>query len=73
MPIGYKFDILVALKKAGYSSTRIRNEKLMGQATLTQLRHGELVSWKNIETICKLLNCQPGDIMEYVPEEQTEE
>lgn len=68
MPIRYKLDILAELKKAGYSSTRIRNEKLMGQATLTQLRHGELVSWMNIETICRLLQCQPGDILEYIEE-----
>ncbi len=65
MPIRYKLDILNTLKQAGYSSTRIRNEKLMGQATLQQLRHGELVSWKNIEVICRLLDCQPGDILEY--------
>ena len=65
MPITYKLDVLAELKKAGYSSTRIRNEKIMGQATLTQLRRGELVSWMNIETICRLLHCQPGDILEY--------
>ena len=34
MPVGYKIDILAALKAAGYSSTRIRNEKLMGQAAV---------------------------------------
>ena len=72
MPVGYKIDILAALKAAGYSSTRIRNEKLMGQATLQQLRHGELVSWMNIATICKLLQCQPGDILEYTEETDTE-
>lgn len=65
MPISYKFNILDALKENGYSQNRIRNEKLIGQATLTQLRRGELVSWKTIETICKLLNCQPGDILAY--------
>lgn len=65
MPVQYKIDILAALREAGYSSTRIRNEKIMGQATLTQLRHGELVSWKNIGAICRLLNCQPGDILKY--------
>ena len=70
MPIKYKIDILEALKNIGYSQNRIRNEKLIGQATLTQLRHGELVSWKTIETICKLLNCQPGDILEYTPEDE---
>ena len=70
VPIKYKINILAALKEAGYSSTRIRNEKIMGQATLTQLRHGELVSWMNIETICRLLNCQPGDILEYGEEHE---
>ena len=68
MPIKYKVDILAALKNAGYNSTRIRKDKIMGQATLQQLRNNELVSWKTIETLCKLLDCQPGDIIEYVEE-----
>ena len=54
MAIRYKMDVLAALKAAGYSSTRIRNEKLIGQATLQQLRHGEIVSWATINTICRL-------------------
>lgn len=69
MPIKYKVNILQALKKAGYNTNRIRQEKLIGQATLQQLRHGELVSWATIDTICKLLNCQPGDILEFKNEE----
>lgn len=54
------------IKKKGYTSNRIRDEKLMGQSYLQQLRHGELVSWKAIDVICKLLECQPGDLLEYV-------
>lgn len=68
MPIRYKLDIMQALRDAGYNPQRIRDEKIIGQATLQQLRRGELVSWKTIETICKLLNCQPGDILEYTKE-----
>ncbi len=68
MPLRYKIDVLEALKDAGYSSTRLRKEKLMGESYMTQLRRGEMVSWKTIETICKLLVCQPGDIIEYVSE-----
>ena len=71
MAIRYKVDILAELKKKGYSSTRIREEKLIGQSYLQQLRRGELVSWKTLDTICTLLECQPGDLIEYV-EEQTE-
>lgn len=65
MPIIYKIDVLDALKKAGFSSYRIRKEKLLGEATLQRIRNGELVSWENVATICKLLSCQPGDIVEY--------
>ncbi len=65
MAIRYKFDVMAALKERGYSSTRIRDEKLIGQSYLQQLRHGELVSWKTIDTLCALLECQPGDLLEY--------
>lgn len=65
MSIMYKFDVLAALREAGYTQNRIRNEKLIGQATLSQLRHGELVSWATIDRLCALLNCQPGDLLEY--------
>ena len=70
MPLRYKVDIMDALKNAGYSSTRLRNEKLMGESYMTQLRRGEMVSWKTIDTICNLLHCQPGDLIEHVPEEE---
>ena len=68
MAIRYKVDIMAALKEKGYSSNRIREEKLIGQSYLQQLRHGELVSWKALNIICALLECQPGDIIEYVAE-----
>lgn len=64
--IRYKVDVLAELKRHGYSSTKIREEKLIGQSYLQQLRHGDLVSWKTIDTICRLLACQPGDLVEYV-------
>lgn len=69
MAIRYKVDILAELKKKGYSSTRIRDEKLIGQSYLQQLRRGELVSWKTLDTICALLECQPGDLIEFQKEE----
>lgn len=70
MPIRYKIDLIAALKAAGYSTYRIRREKLLAESTLQCFRENKSVSWENISTICKLLNCQPGDIMEYVPDEE---
>ena len=66
MAIRYKVDVMAELKKKGYTSTKIREEKLIGQSYLQQLRHGELVSWKTLDTICSLLECQPGDLVEYL-------
>lgn len=70
MPITYKIDVLAALKAAGYSTYRIRKENLLGQATLQLIRENKPVSWENIATICDMLKCQPGDILEHVPGEQ---
>jgi putative transcriptional regulator len=72
MSVRYKIDIMAALKERGYLSTRIREEKLIGQSYLQQIRHGELVSWKTIDTLCKLLDCQPGDIVEYIPDDDAD-
>ena len=69
MALRYRIDVMAALKARGYTSSRIRGEKLIGQSYLQQIRHGELVSWKTIDTLCMLLDCQPGDIVEYVPDD----
>lgn len=68
MPIVYKIDVLAALKKAGYSSYKIRQDRIFGQATLQKIRNGEILTADNLAVICKLLNCQPGDIIEYIEE-----
>jgi len=74
MPIIYKIDVLAALKKAGYSTYKLRKEKLLAESTLQKFRNNEMVSWENLTTVCKLLNCQPGDILKYLPDkEKTEE
>lgn len=65
MPLHYIIDVLDALKQNGYSTYRIRKEKLLGESTLQKLRQGLPVSWENIETLCGLLHCQPGDIIRY--------
>ena len=69
MPVKYKIDVLTALKDAGYSTYKIRKEKILGENVLQQLRTGAPVSWVNIARLCQLLNCQPGDLVEYIPDE----
>ena len=65
MPIYYKIEILPALKNAGYNTSRLRKEKILSESTIQALRSGKMVSLDNISRICALLNCQPGDLLEY--------
>lgn len=64
----YKFNVLDALKEAGYSTTRLRKEKLLGENAIQSLRHNEMVGIIALDKICKLLEMQPGTIIEYVEE-----
>ncbi|MBC8573645.1 helix-turn-helix domain-containing protein [Jingyaoa shaoxingensis] len=61
------------LREEGWSFYRVRQEKLIGQGTLTRLRNqsGGLDS-KTLNKICRTFNCQPGDLMEYIPDEGSE-
>lgn len=65
MPVEYKIDVLKALKEAGYTSTRIRKEKIIGEATMQRLRHKQSVSFEVLAKLCQLLNCNIGDILVY--------
>ena len=68
MALKYKLDILEALKEKGYSSYYLRKEKLLSESTIQKLREGEGVSWDNLNTFCKLLECDISDILEYQKE-----
>ena len=70
MPLQYKVDILAALKEKGYNTNRIRTENLLSQSTLQKFRNNQGVSWENLETLCLLLDCQPGDLIEFVSEKE---
>ena len=68
MAMRYKVNVLAQLKEAGYNTSRIRKEKIMGEDMLQKIRSGQMVSWATLETICDLLDCQPGDLVEFVRE-----
>lgn len=65
----YKINVLDELKKNGYTTTRIRREKILSESTLTRIREGKTsISCDSIGVICDLLDLQPSDILKNVPE-----
>ena len=65
MSFQYKVNVMDKLKEKGYSSTRLRKEKLLGESYMSQLRRGDMVSWAALDTICTLLDCQLGDLIRH--------
>lgn len=63
--IVYKIDVLQALKAAGYNTTRMRKEKLLGENAIQSLRKNEMVGMLALDKICSLLDMQPGDIIAF--------
>ena len=68
--IEFKIDIMQALKEHGYTSYRLRKEKIFGEATMTKFRNQEYINFENLNILCRLLECQPEDIIEYVPDQE---
>ena len=68
MAIVYKIDILDALKSKGYNTNRLRKEKLLSESVIQGLRENRYITLPNISAICALLECQPGDLLEFVPD-----
>lgn len=62
--IVYK-NILEKLKSAGYTTTRIRKEKLLTESSLTKIRHNRPISTATLGKICELTGLQPADLIEY--------
>lgn len=68
MGVKYKIDVLSALKKAGFSTYRLQKDNLLGSSTIQKIKKGEVVAASNLSVICRLLKCQPGDLLEYIEE-----
>lgn len=66
MAIRCKIDIIKELKDAGYTSYKIRKDKIMGEAVLQRIRKGGVPEIVVVDKLCKLLQCKVEDIIEYV-------
>ena len=66
----YKKDIMSELKDKGYTSYRLRHEKIMSEKNMTNIRNKK-VTMAVLNQICQLLDCQPGEILEYLPDDKS--
>lgn len=69
MGIIVNLDVMMAKRKM--SLTELANQVDITLANLSILKNNKAkaVRFSTLESICKALDCQPGDILEYVPED----
>lgn len=65
----YKFDVLEMLKEEGYTTTRLRREKIISESSIQYLREGKPAGPIVLDTLCRLLDMQPGNILKYIEDE----
>lgn len=63
-------NVLKQLKEAGYSTSRLRRERILSESTIQKLRDGSAITLTSLATICKLLNCQPNAVIQYIPDDE---
>lgn len=66
-------DIMQLLARSGWSSYRIRRERVLSEGTMTRIRNGQPITTETIDTICRLCGCQPGDLIHWAPDQEGRE
>lgn len=69
MPIVYN-KLLTLMKEKGVTSYTVKKDNIIGQASYKKIKEGGDIDTRTISKLCKYFDCQPGDILEYVPEEK---
>lgn len=71
--IRYKRNIIDMMAKKGVTTYIIRKNKLFTEGQLQQLRSDRLVTQDTLDKLCTILECQPGYLLEYLPDEKTKD
>jgi len=69
LPIIYD-KMLALFEKKGITSYTIKKDKVMGQATWKKIHEGGHIDTRTLSAICELLDCQPGDLLAYVKDDE---
>ena len=69
MPIILRLDRVMADRKM--SLNQLAREGGISNVNLSNIKTGKIsaIRFSTLEAICRVLDCQPGDILEYRPEE----
>lgn len=72
MAIVINLDVMMAKRKKGLTELSGEVDITLANLSILKNNKAKAVRFSTLEAICKALDCQPGDILEYVPDEEVE-
>ena len=73
MGIVVNLDVMMAKRKIGLTELAGKVDITLANLSILKNNKAKAVRFSTLEAICKALDCQPGDILEYVPDEEDDE
>ena len=68
MAIRINLDVMMTRRKIGLTELSQEVDVTMANLSILKNNKAKAVRFSTLNAICKALDCQPGDILEYVPE-----
>lgn len=69
MAIIVNLDVMMAKRKMSLNTLSDRVGLTLSNLSILKQGHAKAIRFSTLEAICEVLNCQPGDILEYQPDE----
>ena len=73
MPIVVNLDVMMARRKMSLNELAEKVDVTIANLSVLKNNHAKAVRFTTLEAICRALDCQPGDILEFVPGKEDEE
>jgi putative transcriptional regulator len=73
MPIQINLDVIMAIRKTGLSELASQVNISLANLSILKNSHAKAIRFSTLEAICQALDCQPGDILEYIPDKESKQ
>jgi len=70
MAIIVNLDVMMAKRKIGLTDLAGKVDLTLANLSILKNNRAKAIRFSTLEAVCKALNCQPGDILEYAPDEE---
>ncbi|MBW8359751.1 MAG: helix-turn-helix transcriptional regulator [Weeksellaceae bacterium] len=70
MPIIVNLDVMMAKRKMSLNELSEKVDLTLSNLSILKTGKAKAIRFSTLEAICKALDCQPGDLLEYVREEE---